>query len=234
MENDKEMQNTDPLIRTKLRLPFTRTELVARPRLKLRFAEGLRGPLTLITAPAGFADCEMLVAWLSLDSGDNQAGRFLNYLIEALINADGMVRREAIQLLSASQEVPFEVVLTSLINDLDAAGGEIALVLDDYQFISSQAVHTAVAFLLEHGPKTLHLVIAARSDPPLPLAKLRARGQVVELRTSDLRFTVSKSTQFLNEVMGFRLSASAVAMLEERTEGWIADLEEAVNSLGNF
>lgn len=235
------MQNTDPLIRTKLRLPFTRSELVARLRLKERFAEGLRGPLTLITAPAGFgkttlmvagfADCEMPVAWLSLDSGDNQAGRFLNYLVEALINADGMVRSEAIQLLSASHEVPFEVVLTSLINDLDAAGEDIALVLDDYQFISSQAVHTAVAFLLEHGPKTLHLVIASRSDPPLPLARLRARGQAVELRTSDLRFTVSESTQFLNEVMGFRLSAIAVAMLEERTEGWIAGLQMAALSM---
>ena len=112
-----------------------------------------------------------------------------------------------------------------------AAGGEIVLVLDDYQFISSQAVHEAVAFLLEHCPKTFHLLIATRSDPPLPLARLRARGQTVELRAADLRFTDSEAAQFLNDVMGLHLDAGSVALLEERTEGWIAGLQMAALSM---
>ena len=235
------MEKTPPLIRTKLRLPFTRPELVPRPRLQTRIAEGLRGPLTLITAPAGFgkttlvascvAGCGMPVAWLSLDKDDNQAGRFLSYLVAALQEANSTIGSEAAQLLAASQQAPPEAVLTSLINDLDAASGEIVLVLDDYQFISSQAVHEAVAFLLEHCPRRFHLVIATRSDPPLPLARLRARGQTVELRAADLRFTEPEAAQFLNDVMGLRLDAGSVAVLEERTEGWIAGLQMAALSM---
>jgi LuxR family maltose regulon positive regulatory protein len=168
------MQKADPLIRTKLRLPFTRPGLVPRLRLQARIAQGLRGPLTLITAPAGFgkttlvascvADCGMPVAWLSLDKDDNQAGRFLNYLVAALQEADHTIGNEAAQLAAGMQQVPPEAVLTSLINDLDAASGEIALVLDDYQFINSQAVHEEVAFLLEHCPNTFHLP----TDPRIP------------------------------------------------------------------
>jgi LuxR family maltose regulon positive regulatory protein len=124
-----------------------------------------------------------------------------------------------------------EAVLISLINDLDATGEQIALVLDDYQFINSQAVHEDVAFLLEHCPLTLHLVIAARSDPPLPLARLRARGQTVELRAADLRFSAPEAAQFLNDVMGLRLDIGSVAVLEERTEGWIAGLQMAALSM---
>ena len=235
------MQKADPLIRTKLHLPFTRPGLVPRPRLQEQIAQGLRGPLTLITAPAGFgkttlvascvAGCGMPVAWLSLDKDDNQAGRFLSYLVAALQEADHTIGSEAAQLLAASQQAPPEAVLTSLINDLDTAGREIVLVLDDYQFISSQAVHEAVAFLLEHCPDTFHLVIATRSDPPLPLARLRARGQTVELRAADLRFTEPEAAQFLNDVMGLRLDAGSVAVLEERTEGWIAGLQMAALSM---
>jgi LuxR family transcriptional regulator, maltose regulon positive regulatory protein len=231
------MQKTGPLIRTKLRLPFIRPELVSRPRLQEQIAQGLCGPLTLITAPAGFGKttlvascvtgCGMPLAWLSLDKDDNQAGRFLNYLIAALREADNTIGSEAAQLMAASRQAPPEAVLTSLINDLDTADGEIALVLDDYQFISSQAIHDEVAFLLEHCPKTFHLVIASRSDPPLPLARLRARGQMAELRAADLRFTGLEVAQYLNNVMGLRLDAGSVAVLEERTEGWIAGLQMA-------
>src|SRR5574341_1181012 len=173
------MHQVDPLIRTKLHQPFTRPGLVSRPRLQEQIAQGLCGPLTLITAPAGFgkttlvaacvAGCGMPIAWLSLDKNDNQVGRFLNYLVAALQETDHTVGGEAAQLLAAAQQVPPEAVLTSLINDLDTTSREIILVLDDYQFISSQAVHDAVAFLLEHCPKTFHLVIASRSDPPLGL-----------------------------------------------------------------
>ncbi|MEJ2560491.1 MAG: hypothetical protein P8186_30570 [Anaerolineae bacterium] len=173
------MQKTDTLIRTKLRRPFLRLELVLRLRLQARITQGLRGPLTLITAPAGFgkttlvasciASCGMPVAWLSLDKDDNQAGRFLNYLVAALQEADHTIGNEAAQLAAGMQQAPPEAVLTSLINDLDAASGGIVLVLDDYQFINSQDVHEEVAFLLEHCPNTFHLVIATRSDPGPPI-----------------------------------------------------------------
>ena len=237
------MIKTDPIIRTKLHLPFLRLKLVPRPRLKEQIAQGLRGPLTLITAPAGFGkttlvascivSCGMPIAWLSLDKDDNQVERFLNYLVAALQEADNTIGSEAAQLLAAASQAPPDAVLTSLINDLDTAGEEIALVLDDYQFISSQAVHEEVAFLLEHCPKTFHLVIATRSDPPLPLTRLRARGQMVELRAADLRFTKPEAAQFLNDVMGLRLDAGSVAVLEERTEGWIAGLQMAALSMRN-
>jgi len=231
------MQKADTLIRTKLRLPFTRSELVPRPRLQARIAQGLRGPLTLVIAPAGFgkttlvasciAACEMPVAWLSLDKDDNQVERFLSYLVAALHEADPALGGEAARLLSAARQAPPEVILTSLINNLDAAGREIVLVLDDYQFIVSQAVHEAVAFLLEHCPNTFHLVIASRSDPPLPLARLRARGQTVELRAADLSFSRAEAAEYLNDLMGLGLDTQAVAALEERTEGWIAGLQMA-------
>jgi LuxR family transcriptional regulator, maltose regulon positive regulatory protein len=231
------MQKADPLVRTKLRLPFTRSGLVPRPRLQEQIAQGVRGPLTLITAPAGFgkttlvaaciATCGMPLAWLSLDKDDNQTGRFLNYLIAALYEADPTIGNEATQLRTASQPAPAEAVLTSLLNDLDTADSEIVLVLDDYQFISNQVVHEQVTFLLDHCPNTFHLVIATRSDPPLPIARLRARGQIIELRAADLRFTVSEAAQFLNDVMDLRLDPESIAMLEERTEGWIAGLQLA-------
>src|SRR5512145_2720119 len=235
------MQKTDSLIRTKYRLPFIRPMLVPRPRLQARIDEGLRGPLTVIVAPAGFgkttavaagiSECNMGVAWLSLDRDDNLAGRFLKYLVAALGEVDDTIGSESAQLMAEMQQVTPEAVLTGLINDLDATGRELVLVLDDYQFISSQAVHEQVTFLLEHCPNTFHMVIATRSDPPLPLARLRARGQIVELRAADLRFTEPEAAQFLNDVMGLHLDAAAVAMLEERTEGWIAGLQMAALSM---
>ena len=235
------MQKSDRLIRTKLHLPFTRPELVPRPRLQEQIAQGLRGPLTLITAPAGFgkttlvascvAACGLPVAWLSLDKDDNQPERFLSYLVAALQAADQAIGNEAAQLMAGIQQAPPEAVLTSLINDLDTTGREIVLVLDDYQFISSQAVHEEWLFCSSIAPKTFHLVIATRSDPPLPLARLRARGQTVELRAADLRFTEPEAAQFLNDVMGLRLDAGSVAVLEERTEGWIAGLQMAALSM---
>jgi LuxR family maltose regulon positive regulatory protein len=237
------MQKADTLIHTKLHPPFTRLGLVSRPRLQQQITQGLRGPLILITAPAGFgkttlvasciADCGMPIAWLSLDKDDNQPGRFLNYLAAALQKTDPAIGNEAVQLMAASQQSPPKTILTSLINDLDTAGGEMVLVLDDYQFISSQPVHEAAAFLLEHCPRTFHLVIASRSDPPLPLARFRARAQTVELRAADLRFTAPEAAQFLNDIMGLGLDARSVAVLEERTEGWIAGLQMAALSMQN-
>ena len=235
------MQESDPLIRTKLRLPSIRPNLVPRPRLQEPIAQGLRGPLTLIIAPAGFgkttlvasciASCGRPVAWLSLDKDDNQVGRFLSYIIAALQETDRTIGSGAAQLMAARQQPPPEVVLTSLINDLDAGRGEIVLVLDDYQFISSHAVHAEVAFLLEHCPHTLHIVIVSRSDPPLPLARLRAGGQTVELRAADLSFTEPEAARFLNDSMGLCLDVNSIATLEGRTEGWIAGLQMAALSM---
>ena len=234
-------QKADSLIRTKLRMPYKRSELVARPRLQEKVAQGLRGPLTLIAAPAGFgkttlvasciADCEMPVAWLSLDKNDNQENRLLNYLVAAIQTVEPAIGSEAAQMLAASQQAPSNVILTSLINDMDSLEREMVLVLDDYQFIKSQAVHEQVTFLLEYCPGCTHLVIASRSDPPLPITRLRARGQVLELRTADLRFSQPEAAQFLNEVMGLQLEAEAVTALEERTEGWIAGLQMAALSM---
>ncbi len=235
------MQQSDPLIHTKLRLPSIRSNLIPRPRLQEPIAQGLRGPLTLIIAPAGFgkttlvasciASCGMPVAWLSLDKDDNQALRFLSYVIAALQETDKTIGGEAAQLMAARQQPPEEVVLTNLINDLDAGRGDIVLVLDDYQFISSHIVHEAVAFLLEHCPRTLHIVIVSRSDPPLRLARLRARGQTVELRAADLSFTEPEAAQFLNDSMGLCLDVKSIATLAGRTEGWIAGLQMAALSI---
>ena len=235
------MQTAAPLIRTKLSRPFLREELVPRPRLQERIAQGLRGPLTLITAPAGFGKttlaaasidgCGIPAAWLSLDKNDNQEGRFLRYLAAALQAVDPTIGDQAAQLLTAPQPPQPEAVLTSLINDLDRANAEIVLVLDDYQFISSRTIHEAVAFLLEHCPAPFHLVIATRSDPPLPLTRWRARGQMVALRAADLRFTEAEAAQFLNDIMGIRLDAGSIALLEKRTEGWIAGLQMAALSM---
>ena len=223
---------TDSIIQTKLHLPYTRPKLVPRPRLQEQITQGLRGPLTLVTAPAGFGkttliascikDCGMTAAWLSLDKNDNQTERFLRYLIAALQSADNTIGRRATQMLANFQQFSAEAILTSLINDLDSTKNQLILVLDDYQFLSNATIHSGVTFILEHCPRTFHLVIASRSDPPLPLSRMRARAQMIELRASDLSFNESEATQFLNDVMDLRLDAKSVAALKERTEGWIA------------
>ncbi len=235
------MTPTDSLIRTKIHPPFPRLERVDRPRLQQQIARGLAGPLTLITAPAGFGKTTLVasclaaggtpVAWLSLDKNDNQEGRFLAYLVAALQAADPRIGLEAVQLMDGIQQPSAEAVLTTLINELDALENDLALVLDDYQLIHSAAVHENVIFLIEHLPHTLHLVILTRSDPPLPLARLRARGQIVELRAFDLRFTLAETAQFLNDTMGLHLDENSIALLEKRTEGWIAGLQMAALSM---
>ncbi len=226
------MQRSDLLVRTKLRLPFIRSGLVSRPHLQDKIARGLQGPLTVVIAPAGFGKttlvatsldgCHISAGWLSLDKDDNQTGRFLTYLIAALQEVDHSIGSDAAHLIGELQQTSSEAVLTILLNDLDNSTAEITLVLDDYQFISNQEIHKAVNFLLEHCPNTFHLVIATRSDPPIPLSRLRARGLVVEIRGAELRFTLSEATQFLNEVIGLGLNVDSVASLEERTDGWIA------------
>jgi len=235
--------NPVPIIKTKLHPPFTRPKLVLRPRLQEQIAQGLRCPLTVITAPAGFGkttlvassiiDCGMQTAWLSLDINDNQPESFLRYLVAALQVVDDSIGHAAAQFLERPQHTEPEAVLIHLINHLDSTNREIALVLDDYQYITSQAVHDQVSFLIEHCPKTFHLLITTRSDPSLPVTRLRARGQIVELRAADLRFTQAETAHFLSEVMDLQLDSESVTKLEQRTEGWIAGLQMAALSMRN-
>lgn len=231
------LDNQNPLIRTKFRMPFVRPNLVERPRLRTQIAEGLKRPLTLVIAPAGFGKTTLIsaaiseyqseIAWLSLDEDDNQEGRFLSYLVAGLHIVEKAVGVTALQMLSGYQQPVQQVVLTSLVNDLDELDRNITLVLDDYHCISNPAVHTAVTFVLEHAPANFHVMIASRSDPALPIARLRARGTVIELRASDLRFTTGEVAQFLNGIMGLGLDENSLAMLETKTEGWIAGLQMA-------
>jgi LuxR family maltose regulon positive regulatory protein len=248
---------TRTLLTTKLYIPPVRPELVPRPRLIERLNAGLHRKLTLISAPAGFgkttllsewvAGCGRPVAWLSLAESDNDPTRFLAYFIAALqtlalSQVEGIEARQepagnigkgALSLLHASQPQPppTEAVLTSLINEVAAIPDRIVLILDDYHMIESSPVDDALTFLLEHLPPQMHLVIATREDPHLPLARLRARGQLTELRATDLRFTSSEAAEFLNQAMGLDLSAEDIAALETRTEGWIAGLQLAAISM---
>jgi LuxR family maltose regulon positive regulatory protein len=217
---------------------------VPRPRLLQRLDAGLRGKLTLVSAPAGFGKTTLATewlsqlsidnyqaAWLSLDEGDNDLSRFLIYLIAALQTIEAGIGETALAVLQSPQPPPVETVLTSFINDIGAYGGSCVLVLDDYHLITTRAVHDCLAFLLDHLPHQAHLLIATRVDPPLPLARLRARGQMTELRAADLRFTTEESAAFLNHVMGLDLAPEQIARLESRAEGWIAGLQMAALSM---
>jgi LuxR family maltose regulon positive regulatory protein len=236
------------LLATKLHIPPIRPELVSRPRLIERLNADLttRGAfsraLTLVSAPAGFgkttlvsewvAGCERLepkvrAAWLSLDEGDNDPARFMAYMITALQTIEANIGKGALSALQSPQPPPAEAVLASLINEVAAIPGSIILVLDDHHTLESPPVNNALAFLLERLPPQMHLVIASREDPPLPLARLRARGQLTELHATDLRFTTSEAAEFLNQAMGLDLSTEDIAVLERRTEGWIAGLQLA-------
>src|SRR4051794_11873627 len=232
------------LLVTKLHVPAPGSRLVSRPRLLDRL--GPLRTLTLVSAPAGFGKTTLLaewmahngrcepdvrVAWLSLDDGDNDPSRFLAYVVAALQTLDAGVGNEALSLLDDAPALPVDVVLTALINNAAWASGRIVLVLDDYHVIDAPPVHQAVGFLLDHLPPQLHLVIASRSDPPLPLARLRSRGELTELRSADLRFTAEEAVDFLNGAMGLGLSTADVVALETRTEGWVAGLQLAALSL---
>jgi LuxR family maltose regulon positive regulatory protein len=237
----------EQLLATKLFIPPTRPELVHRPRLIERLNESAHPncKLTLISTPAGFGKTTLVsewvqsvdgttppiaIAWLSLDEGDNDPARFLAYLIAALNQAGGSaaeIGKGSLSMLHSPQQPAAEAVLTPLINEIATISDRIILVLDDYHVIVSTQVDEALAFLLENLPPPLHLVVATREDPRLPLSRLRARGQLTELRAADLRFTASEAAEFINQVMGLDLSTQDIAALERRTEGWIAGLQLA-------
>jgi len=235
------------LLETKLYLPRSRRGLVLRPRLIERLDPAIAPKLVLVSAPAGFGKTtlltewlaarpaapadEQLAAWVSLDRGDNDPASFWAYVIAALRTVAPGVGESALALLDARQPPPIETVLTMLLNDLGAVAREIVLVLDDYHVIDAREVQGGMAFLLDHLPPWLHVVIVSRVDPALPLARLRARGELAEIRAAELRFTADEAAAYFNETMGLRLTARDVAALEERTEGWIAALQLAALSM---
>lgn len=245
-----------PLLTTKLYIPLPRPTLVPRPRLIEKLNAGLRAAckLTLISAPAGFGKTTLLsewisnlkscglaqdrsqipvfkLCWLALDEGDNDLTRFLAYLVAALETVEPGLEAGAPGAFQAPRAATLESDLTSLINQLAAVTAPCVLILDDYHVIETQAIHQAVTFLLDHLPPQMHLTIATRADPPLPLSRLRARSQLVDLRADQLRFTPEEIAVFLNKVMGLKLSAENIAALEARTEGWIAGLQLAALSM---
>ncbi|MBK8910386.1 MAG: tetratricopeptide repeat protein [Chlorobi bacterium] len=230
------------LLRTKLYVPRPQPNLVERERLFALVDQGLQSRLTLISAPPGFGKTtlvsewawrtERMVGWVSLDEGDNDLRRFLRYVAAALHRLDQRVGKTALGLLQSPQGTP-EGVLTSLLNDVLEANTQMLLVLDDYHTIDSPEVHDALLFMLDHLPDECHIILTSRVDPPLPLARLRGRRQLTEIRSGDLRFTPDEAAAFLNAVMGLDLAANDVAALESRTEGWIAGLQLAALSVRN-
>jgi LuxR family maltose regulon positive regulatory protein len=229
------------LLATKLFIPPARPKAVLRPQLFKRLNQGLDNKLILISAPAGFgkttllsewvASCSLPVAWLSLDEGDSDPSRFIAYLVASLQTLAPNIGARVLAVLQSPQLPPLEQILTALLNEITTTLEDFVLILDDYHVVDSKAVDQALTFLLEHLPPQMRLVIATREDPQLPLARLRGRSQLTELRVTDLRFTSSEAAEFLNQVMRLNLSAEDIAALENRTEGWIAGLQMAALSM---
>jgi LuxR family transcriptional regulator, maltose regulon positive regulatory protein len=231
----------DALLATKLHVPRTRPGFVVRQRLVDRLAPAQGGELTLVCAPAGFGKTALLadwarrdprpVAWLSLDVGDNDPVRFWRHVAAALDGVRPGVAVRVGALLQGLQPTSFEAVVTALVNELAGVAEEVVLVLDDYHLIQAPQVHQSLEFLLEHLPARLRLVLASRADPPLPLARLRARVQLAELRERDLQFSPEEAAELLRTAVGRDLPEAAVAALADRTEGWVAGLQLAALSL---
>ncbi|MFK7695132.1 LuxR C-terminal-related transcriptional regulator [Paenibacillus sp. HJGM_3] len=230
-----------PLISTKLYIPQPRVKAVLRPRLVERLNEGVQNRLTLLSASAGYGKTTLVsewlaafphrAAWLSLDEGDNDLARFLTYLTVALQTVSPHVGVGVLGGLQSAQPPSPESIITALLNDVTAIPHPFVLVLDDYHVIEPGPIDDAVSLLLERMPAQMRLVLATREDPRLPLARLRVRNQLTELRAADLRFTASEAAEFLGRVMGLTLSSEHVTLLESRTEGWVAGLQLAALSL---
>ena len=232
---------TSDLLQTKLYVPRIRPSLVPRPQLVAKLNQGLHSKLTLISAPAGFGkttlvtewidSCERPFVWLSLDERDSDLTRFLTYFIAALQTLHPAMGTKALAMLESAQPPPTESILTNLLNEIAAIPEDFALVLDDYHVVDAQPVDQVLAFLLDHLPPQLHLVITTREDPPLPLPRLRVRGLLTEVRAVDLRFSAEETAVFLKQITGLELAADEIAVLEKRTEGWIAGLQLAALSM---
>jgi len=229
------------LLASKLYFPSHRPDLVQRPHLFESLDAGLGGKLTLVSAPAGFGKTTVVsewlrdrghpTAWLSLDKNDNDLSRFLIYLIAALQRVDSTIGVDVQAALEGSLSPHFEILLTRLISEIEGLPGKFVIVLEDYHLIDSKPVHDVLNFLIEYLPRSIHLVITGRTDPPLPISRLRVQGEVNEVRTPKLRFTKEEVATFLNDRMGFGLSSDGIEALEARTEGWIASLKLAALSM---
>ena len=228
----------DAILRTKVSPPRTRLRLVPRLRLHDAFVWGEGRKLTLVSVPAGFVKTTLIgewverispedgaVAWVSLEESDNDPGRFLTFVMSALRTFEKGIGGEILASLSSPELPPIEAVMGTLVNELSGVERRVVIVLDDYHLVSSEPIHEAVTFLLKHLPENVHLIISSRTDPPLPLPKLRARDQITEIRAAELRFTTEEATSFLVEVMGLTLSEKYIKSLEEITEGWVAALQ---------
>jgi LuxR family maltose regulon positive regulatory protein len=231
------------LLKTKLYRPLVRPELVLRPNLIKRLDEGLNSKVIMVSAPAGYgkttlvsawvSQCKIPVAWLSLDEDDNHPARLLSYLIAAAQTIQPNLGQAILSILQSPQPPAILNLLPTLINELDDIQARFVLVLDDYHLVTSPEVHKAIAFLIEHQPPQMNLTITTRIDPPLPLAHLRGRGQLTELRQADLRFSKEETIAFLKYAAGIELSPEDVDLLVNRTEGWIAGLQMAALSMRN-
>ena len=234
-----------PLLTTKLFRPPAPQQVVSRPDLLVQLNRSLRCKLTLLSAPAGFGKTTAVsewirqekeqqrfeMAWVSLDEGDNDPYRFLTYIVGALQMIDPAFAQQSMAALLSPQPAPLESILTLLLNELTAVSSHTLLVLDDYHLLESQAIDTAVSFLLDHLPTQIHLLIITREDPALPIATYRVAGQLNELRANHLRFSVAETDAFLNQRLQLNLSPTEIEALEKRTEGWIAGLQLAALAL---
>lgn len=235
-----------PLLLTKLTRPQLRPHRVGRPALIERMDTGLAGKLTLVCAPAGYGKTTLVLEWLtqlnkeysfgwiSLDDSDNDPVRFLAYLIAAIQQSYPEFGESTNALVHAPQPPPGEIILTTLLNEMAAIPTPLILILDDYHTIQTPAIHKNLATWLEHQPAMIHLVLISREDPLLPIARLRARGQLTEIRQDDLRFSKQECADFLNNIMGISISLEDMEALERRTEGWIAGLQLAAISMQHF
>ena len=245
-----DLQIAPPLLKTKLHIPHRRPDMVPRSLLIKQLHERFQRKLTLITAPAGYGKTNLAsewihslqfedtfnnrITWLSLEEADSEPIRFLSYVIAALQQGAPEIGLGALSLFEMAQSPPINVVLNELINDLAGLDHHILLVLDDYHVISHPEIHEALRYLVEHQPHQLHLVITSREDPPLPLPRLRARGEMAEIRMHDLRFSLAETTQFFSHSMKLDLESEVISLLEARTEGWIAGLQLAGFVLKNL
>ncbi|HEY9828793.1 MAG TPA: LuxR C-terminal-related transcriptional regulator [Stenomitos sp.] len=229
------------LLATKLRIPRQRVNSVSRPRLteKLNAAAQRPGSVILLSGSAGFGKttllsefaADRLVVWVSLGEEDNDPIQFWSYVVTALQTVEPDIGKAAVALLETVQSLPDQSIPTVLINDLVQSGQDIVLILDDYHTIRNQSIHTALSFFIDHIPDNFHLIVSTRIDPPLPLARLRARNRLTEIRSTDLRFTLDETNSFLAQTMGLILSEEDVKAIETRTEGWIASLQLAAISM---
>lgn len=230
-------QNKLPLLRTKISIPLLPEEFVHRRRLTERIRQGVRGPLTLISAPAGFGKTNALIewaveekktaAWLTIDEADNDEIRFFSYLIGAIQAVYPALGKEALDFFESTKSRGVETAITLLLNEIFAFQKDVILVLDDFQALNSKPILQGFNYLLKHCPHNLHLMIASRTEPVLDLASLRAKGRVLEIGAADLRFTRDEIDLFLRQAVGAELPPETIALLEQNTDGWVTGLQMA-------